>query len=359
MKYFIVDAFTEELFKGNQAGVCLLNEWIEDEIMQKIASENNLAETAFVVKRDNYYDLRWFTPEVEIDLCGHATLASAFVISNFCDKNIVNMDFHTMSGVLSVKKIDDLYEMDFPARKPNPISIIPLMEQAIGIPIKEAYLSRDMLLVVDTEKQVQNLKPDLSLISKLHDCFALIVTAKGEEVDFVSRFFAPNAGIPEDPVTGSSHSTLIPFWAERLGKNEMVAKQLSNRGGMIYCQDCGDRVKIAGKASLYLQGEIMENYMKCEIDFSTVTACGECCVNCSKKTEGLCEGCIESDGHCREWAQSGQCPIYKCAIKHGVQFCGLCEKFPCGDLPKKIHWNPNIVQDLTNLALAYHSKLES
>lgn len=256
MKYFIVDAFTEQLFKGNPAGVCILEEWIDEKVMQNIAFENNLAETAFVVKREAHYDLRWFTPENEIDLCGHATLASAFVITKFYDKISTDLVFHTMSGVLSVKKTGDLFEMDFPSRKPEPITIIPLMEQAIGVPVKEAHLSRDMLLLIDNEKQIKDLTPDINLISKLPNCFALIVTAIGDEVDFVSRFFAPNSAIPEDPVTGSSHSTLIPFWSERLNKTKMTANQLSARGGTLYCENCGKRVKISGKATLYLQGEI-------------------------------------------------------------------------------------------------------
>lgn len=256
MKYYIVDAFTDTLFKGNQAGVCILDEWLNEEIMQNIAAENNLAETAFVVKRDDEYDLRWFTPEVEIDLCGHATLASAFVVSNFVDRNADIIKFNTQSGVLSVKKIENLYEMDFPSRKPKQTNISPLMEQAIGVPVLEAHLSRDLLVLVDSETQILNLKPNLELLRQIPDCFALIVTAKGDNVDFVSRFFAPNAGIPEDPVTGSSHSTLIPFWSERLSKDKMVAKQLSKRGGTLFCENCGERVKIAGKATLYLQGEI-------------------------------------------------------------------------------------------------------
>ncbi len=256
MKYFVVDAFSEQLFKGNQAGMCLLDKAISDEMMQNIAAENNLAETAFVVKRDGFYDLRWFTPTTEIDLCGHATLASAFVISNFVDQNAVTINFHTKSGVLPVVKKGDLFEMDFPARKPIPIPVTPLMEQAIEVPVREAYLSRDMLLLVDSEQQVKNLIPDFDLISKLPDCMGLIVTAKGDEVDFVSRFFAPKVGIREDPVTGSSHCELIPFWAERLKKESMTAKQLSQRGGTLYCRNCGDRVKIAGKAVLYLKGEI-------------------------------------------------------------------------------------------------------
>lgn len=256
MQYFIIDAFTDTLFKGNQAGVCILNEWLNEDIMQNIASENNLAETAFVVKRDNEYDLRWFTPEVEIDLCGHATLASAFVVSNFVDRNSSIIKFNTQSGVLSVKKTENLYEMDFPSRKPKQIQITSLMERAIGVPVLEAHLCRDLLILIDSETQIINLKPNLELIKQIPDCFALIVTAKGDKVDFVSRFFAPNAGIPEDPVTGSSHSTLIPFWSERLSKDKMVAKQLSKRGGTLFCENCAERVKIAGKATLYLQGEI-------------------------------------------------------------------------------------------------------
>lgn len=256
MQYFIIDAFTDTLFKGNQAGVCILNEWLNKDIMQNIAAENNLAETAFVVKRDNEYDLRWFTPEVEIDLCGHATLASAFVVSNFVDRNAAIIKFNTKSGVLTVKKTENLYEMDFPSRKPKQIQITSLMEQAIGVPVLEAHLSRDLLILIDSETQIINIKPNLELIKQIPDCFALIVTAKGDNVDFVSRFFAPNAGITEDPVTGSSHSTLIPFWSERLSKDKMVAKQLSKRGGTLFCENCGERVKIAGKATLYLQGEI-------------------------------------------------------------------------------------------------------
>lgn len=256
LRYYIVDAFTDEVFKGNQAGVCLLDEWISSETMQNIASENNLAETAFVVKRKDYYDLRWFTPATEIDLCGHATLASAFIITSYVDQSIKKLDFHTMSGILSVEKKDDLFEMDFPARMPVPIPVTQLMEQAIGLPVKEAHLSRDMLLLIDSEQQVRDLQPDLNLVSKLPDCFGLIVTAKGDKTDFVSRFFAPNAGISEDPVTGSSHSTLIPFWAQKLNKEKMIAKQLSKRSGTLYLEYHRDRVRISGKAALFLQGDI-------------------------------------------------------------------------------------------------------
>ena len=256
MKYFIVDAFTEELFKGNTAGVCIMNEWPDDDVMQKIAFENNISETAFVVKRNDCYDLRWFSPEVEIDLCGHATLASAFIINNFIDKNANSMRFETKSGPLAVNKTGELYELDFPARKPKRIELTEEMNRAIGTSALEAHLSRDLILLLENERQVQDLAPDFDLVKKLPDCMGVAVTAKGDKVDFVSRFFVPGIGMPEDPVTGSVHSTLIPFWAERLGKEDMVAMQLSKRGGTLLCKNCGDRVKFAGRAALYLQGEI-------------------------------------------------------------------------------------------------------
>jgi len=256
MKYFVVDAFADELFKGNPAGVCLLEEWPDDEVMQSIAFENNLSETAFVVRRDGHYDLRWFCPETEIDLCGHATLASAFVISKFVDGDAAVMRFNTQSGMLTVAETEGMYELDFPARKPERIELTEQMSRAIGAPALEAHLSRDLLLLLENERQVRDLAPDFELLKQLSDFFAFVVTAQGDRADFVSRFFAPGAGVPEDPVTGSAHCTLTPFWAERLGKEEMVAMQLSKRGGTLWCKNCGDRVKIAGKAALYLQGEI-------------------------------------------------------------------------------------------------------
>ena len=256
MKYYVVDAFSKDIFHGNQAGVCLLDEPLNDETMQNIAAENNLAETAFVLPKGKDFDLRWFTPEVEIDLCGHATLASAFVLSNFVDTTLAEMKFSTLSGILTVTRKGDLFEMDFPARRPERTDVTALMEKAIGMPILEAYGARDLLLVVESEEQILGAKPDMGLLSRLTDWFGIIVTARGTELDFVSRFFAPNAGIPEDPVTGSSHATLIPFWAERLEKKQMTAGQLSQRGGILYCEACGERVKISGHAVLYLSGEI-------------------------------------------------------------------------------------------------------
>ncbi|NLA87000.1 MAG: PhzF family phenazine biosynthesis protein [Clostridiales bacterium] len=257
MKYYIVDAFTDQLFCGNPAGVCLLDQPLDADIMQNIAFENNLSETAFVFKQDGWYDLKWFTPETEIDLCGHATLASAFVLMNFVDKDMQTVDFETLSGRLTVRRQDNVYLMDFPARKPVPCAIPSVLEKALGVRVLETYLSRDMLVLVESEADVLDLQPDLRLLSEIDGAFAFIVTAKGAACDFVSRFFAPGAGISEDPVTGSSHSTLIPFWSARLGKTEMTARQLSHRGGTLYCKDLGDRVEIGGTAALYLAGEII------------------------------------------------------------------------------------------------------
>ncbi len=261
MKYYIVDAFAEKpgkIFSGNPAGVCLLEKWPEDHLMQAIAAENNLAETAFIVKSKSGYDLRWFTPELEVDLCGHATLAAAFVVANFMDPHVCAMPFATRSGILTVVKNGDLYEMDFPSRPAQKIDATEQMKEAIGARPLEAYLARDLMLLLETEEQVRDLQPDFERIKKMSEGFAVIVTAKGRTsgADFVSRFFAPKAGIPEDPVTGSSHSTLIPFWSARLGKKELAARQLSKRGGTLYCEDAGERVKIAGHAALYLEGNI-------------------------------------------------------------------------------------------------------
>jgi len=255
MKYCIVDSFTDTLFKGNPAGVCILEHELNTATMQDIAAENNLSETAFALNKGDYYSLRWFTPVTEVDLCGHATLATAYVITNFIDTFASKLKFDTKSGILTVSKSDNLLVMDFPSWKPKMITPTQLMEQSIGCAVKEAHISRDLLLLLDSEQQVMNLKPDFSLISQLAE-HGVIVTAKGNTTDFVSRFFAPNVGVSEDPVTGSIHSILTPFWAEKLNKKSMIARQLSKRGGTLFCEDCGDRVKIAGEAKLYLQGEI-------------------------------------------------------------------------------------------------------
>jgi PhzF family phenazine biosynthesis protein len=257
MKYYVVDVFTDKLFHGNPAGVCLLNDWIDDSLMQKIAFENNLAETAFLVKRDSYYDLRWFTPEMEIDLCGHATLGSAYVLMNHIDPAMSKVEFHTMSGVLTVIKEGDLFRMIFPSRKPVPCEKPELLEPALHTEVLETHSSRDLLVLIKDAKTLAELKPDLNLINKIDHVFGFIITAKGDDCDFVSRYFAPNAGIPEDPVTGSSHSTLIPFWSERLSKKKMTARQLSKRGGTLYCEDMGSHVEISGKAVTHMIGQIL------------------------------------------------------------------------------------------------------
>ncbi len=256
MKYYVVDAFSDQLFSGNPAGVCLLESPITTDQMQSIAAENNLSETAFVLKDGDDYSLRWFTPSLEMDLCGHATLGSAFVVMQFTNesKNIVR--FHSLSGILTVEKKGDRYEMDFPSRPPEKIEVSAVMEQAVDGRVLEAWKSRDLLLLLESEEQVRSLSPNLDAIKTMRDYLGVIVTAKGNEADFVSRFFGPNGGVDEDPVTGSTHTNLIPFWSERLEKSEMVARQLSKRGGTLYCRHEGDRVKIAGCAVLYLSGEI-------------------------------------------------------------------------------------------------------
>ena len=254
--YYVIDAFADELFSGNPAGVCLLNEWPSDLLMQRVAAENNLAETAFFAKSGDDYDLRWFTPKSEIDLCGHATLASAFVITRYVDPTARSVRFHTKSGLLTVCREGELLEMDFPSRPPKQIPVTDLMTKAIGVPVLEAHLSRDLVLLVENERLVRDLSPDINALAGLPVGLAVVVTAKGETADFVSRFFAPELGVPEDPVTGSSHSTLIPFWSERLDRKTMVARQLSARGGTLYCRHLGDRVRIAGKAIPYLRGTI-------------------------------------------------------------------------------------------------------
>lgn len=250
-----VDAFTSKLFGGNPAAVCPLDYWLEESVMQSIAAENNLAETAFFVKKENYYELRWFTPEAEVDLCGHATLASAYVIFDILKSETDKITFQTKSGKLEVTKRNNLLVMNFPSRKPVATETPEGLVEAIGKAPKEVLQSRDLLMVYDSEEEVLSLQPDFSLLKKI-DCFGYIATAKGNHVDFVSRFFAPKEGINEDPVTGSSHSTLIPFWAERLGKNELLARQISKRGGELFCKLLGDRVEIAGNAVLYLTGFI-------------------------------------------------------------------------------------------------------
>ncbi|WP_122640761.1 PhzF family phenazine biosynthesis protein [Romboutsia sp. Marseille-P6047] len=259
MKYYIVDAFTEKTFGGNPAGVCILDNSIEHSIMQKIASENNLSETAFVTKNKNCedcYDLKWFTPKAEIDLCGHATLASAFVIFNYIDKNIDKIKFSTLSGVLEVTKDKESYTMNFPNRMPKKVNISNDIIEAIGKAPLEAYLSRDLILIYNKEDDIKSLNPDFSKLELLTDGIGIVVTSIGKNEDFISRCFFPKLEVNEDLVTGSSHSSLIPLWSAKLKKNKMITKQLSDREGILVCEVDGDRVKISGKARLYLKGEI-------------------------------------------------------------------------------------------------------
>ena len=204
MRYYVVDAFTEEVFGGNPAGVCVLDDWIEREKMQKIAAENNLSETAFVVKRDNNYDLKWFTPAAEIDLCGHATLGTSYVISHFVDVNVTKMEFHTKSGILTVERKGDLFEMDLPLRKPDKIDLLKEVEEIIGFEPKGTYLSRDLVVLLEKEEQVKAVTPDFAKMLELEEGLGFVVTAKGEKVDFVSRFFAPKLGVNEDQIGRAS-----------------------------------------------------------------------------------------------------------------------------------------------------------
>ena len=251
------DAFTDQLFGGNPAAVCPLEEWLPDEVMQNIAIENNLAETAFFVKNEAGYKLRWFTPEFEIDLCGHATLASAHILFTQIGHDADIIHFETVkAGLLSVKKDGDKYVMDFPSRPPIHIEMpVGLAEALSEKQPLEVLRSRDYFVVYESESDIRDISPDFFALSKM-DTVGVIVTAPGDNSDFVSRFFAPGAGIPEDPVTGSAHCNLIPYWAEKLGKDELHAYQLSSRKGEIWCELQGDRVLISGKAVTYLKGEI-------------------------------------------------------------------------------------------------------
>jgi PhzF family phenazine biosynthesis protein len=252
---FQVDAFSSVVFGGNPAAVCPLREWLPDETLQSIAAENNVSETAYFVPNGDRFYLRWFTPGCEVDLCGHATLASAFVLFHYLKQPGHRICFDTKSGELTVTRDGELLTLDFPSRPPSPVEEPGGLIAAIGGRPLEVLAARDVVLVYATEAEVLNLKPDMLALTKL-DHFGFIVTAPGIKTDFVSRFFAPAKGVPEDPVTGSAHCTLIPYWAEKLGKTEMVARQISRRGGELYCKLAGDRVKISGYATPYLRGSI-------------------------------------------------------------------------------------------------------
>jgi len=255
LPYFHVDAFASGVFRGNPAGVCPLAAWLPDATLQNIAAENNLSETAFVVARGADYDLRWFTPTTEVDLCGHATLAAAFVL--FTERGFTGdkIRFHSRSGPLSVSREGDVLTLDFPSRPAAPCATPEALRRGLGATPAEARKARDFLAVFASEVEVRALKPDFAALRTL-DCLGIIATAPGVDCDFVSRFFAPVAGIDEDPATGSSHCTLIPYWAQRLGKTKLFARQVSARGGEMFCNLAGDRVQIGGRAARYSRGEL-------------------------------------------------------------------------------------------------------
>jgi PhzF family phenazine biosynthesis protein len=255
--YFEVDAFANKLFRGNPAGVCPLAKWLDDALMQSIAAENNLSETAFFVPRGDDYDLRWFTPTVEIDLCGHATLASAFIVFSELGFRGNEVHFHSKSGRLTVSRNSDVLTLDFPSRPPAPCTAPEALIKGLGTQPVEILKARDYFCVFASAEVVRALQPDFNMLETLDE--KVIVTAPGMDCDFVSRFFAPTAGINEDPVTGSAHCTLIPYWSKRLGKKKLFARQLSKRGGELFCEDAGERVHIGGNAMLYLRGELEIN----------------------------------------------------------------------------------------------------
>jgi PhzF family phenazine biosynthesis protein len=251
-----VDAFAGHVFSGNPAAICPLENWLPDTQMQAIAAENNLAETAFFIRNGAGYKLRWFTPLVEVELCGHATLASAFVILNDLTPGERSVSFDTKSGVLTVTREGDLYSLDFPSRPPEACdNVYPGLVPALGGKPVTVLSARDYLVVYGSEDELRALRPDMSALMKV-DRFAVIATAPGREADFVSRFFAPAKGVPEDPVTGSAHCTLIPYWSKRLGKQKLHAYQVSPRGGELWCEDRGARVTISGKAVRFFEGAI-------------------------------------------------------------------------------------------------------
>ncbi|MCF8241946.1 MAG: PhzF family phenazine biosynthesis protein [Melioribacteraceae bacterium] len=253
-RLYQVDAFTDKLFGGNPAAVVPLESWLSDERLQNIAMENNLSETAFFVEKDNGYHIRWFTPTDEVDLCGHATLASSFVIFNFLDCNKNEIIFDSLSGMLKVTRSEDLITLDFPSRIIEEIE--PNSELIKALPVKpsKVLFNKSTVAVFENEEVVRSMKPDIKRFLNW-DTHGVIITSKGNEVDFVSRFFAPDVGIDEDPVTGYAHTLLTPYWSKELNKKKLHAKQVSKRGGDLIVEDCGARIKISGKAVIYFQTE--------------------------------------------------------------------------------------------------------
>ncbi len=250
-----IDAFTDRLFSGNPAAVCPLDEWLPEEMMQSIAAENNLSETAFFVPSEGGYQLRWFTPVTEVDLCGHATLAAAFVVFNRLDPALDEVRFSIMSGTLKVAREGELLVLDLPSLPAEPCAPPEGLAESLGRTPRQTLVARAYMAVFEAEEEVRSLQPDMKGLAALAPR-NVIVTAQGSDVDFVSRYFAPSKGVPEDPVTGSAHCTLIPYWSRRLGKIRLQARQLSRRGGELSCEDCGERVRIAGLAVQYLEGAI-------------------------------------------------------------------------------------------------------
>ena len=253
--YFEVAAFTKWHFAGNPAGVCFLSEWLPDAQMQAIAAENNLAETAFVIERNGYFDVRWMTPTVEVDLCGHATLASAHVIFHHLGRTGDRVRFQSRSGELTVARVEDRLVLDFPSQPPSSCELPEKLVQGLRAQPRSVWKGPDYLAVFDREQDIKALAPDFDMLAQL-DARGTIVTALGDDCDFVSRFFAPQSGIAEDPVTGSTHCALIPYWSKRLGKQTLHARQLSKRGGELFCEDRGERVSIGGNAVTYVEGKL-------------------------------------------------------------------------------------------------------
>lgn len=282
LPYFVVDAFASGVFKGNPAGICLLEDWLPDELMQSIAAENNLSETAFVVPRnaeprmehrtdletnpeaEAAFELRWFTPRTEVPLCGHATLAAAYFIANHVHPDLQEMRFSTRSGVLTVTRNADWYELDLPLYAPQPVEsqssgLRNALSDALGTPVENVFATREdtnYYVVLDDEESVRRLEPRFAVFAELHP-YAVAVTARGTTADFVSRYFSPGWGIAEDPVTGSTHAALVPYWAAQLQRTELLARQLSARGGELRCRLESERVRVAGQAVTYLEGTIL------------------------------------------------------------------------------------------------------
>lgn len=257
MKQYIVDAFTSEPFSGNPAAVCVMEQWPSDESMMKLAMENNLSETAFIVKEDAGYHLRWFTPGTEVELCGHATLASAFVILNYYEPESRQVLFNTLSGLLTVRRREDLYEMDFPTFELREISVTDDMEKAFGVRPVKAVLGLDLVCVFENEEQVRNMNPDQNGLSRIEGRIQN-ATAKGKETDCVSRSFCPKLSIAEDPVCGAAHCQIADYWSKELGKNMIEAYQASKRGGYLHCEMLGKgRIAISGEAVLVAVSDIV------------------------------------------------------------------------------------------------------